>query len=184
MVKEPKGIEQRWNPVFTGPVGVGLVELINATVADNGTLGFSSSLSGEKAEHFLGALNRRVAQGDTHALYATLEGQPAFFVMMNLSGMPNCRHSAELSKAVVAPGLRGKGLPREALRALIGRARELDVEQFVLDVREGSRAHRLWIRYGFQTWGILPDYARVAGEVFAGHYMSQSVEVLAHRMGI
>jgi ribosomal protein S18 acetylase RimI-like enzyme len=184
VAEESRVIELHWNPAFTGATGAGVLELINMTVADKGTLGFASELSGEQARLFLDALNRKVADGDTQALYASYAGQPAFFVMMNLSGMPNCRHSAELAKAVVAPGFRGQGLPKHALRALICRARELGIEQFVLDVREGSRAHRLWTRYGFQTWGILPDYARVAGQVFAGHYMSQSIEVLAQRLGI
>ncbi|MGR7950123.1 hypothetical protein ACU6HM_12725 [Alcaligenes sp. RM2] len=88
------------------------------TVADKGTLGFASELSGEQAHLFLDALNRKVADGDTQALYASYAGQPAFFVMMNLSGMPNCRHSAELAKAVVAPGFRGQGLPKQALEAV------------------------------------------------------------------
>lgn len=118
MAEESRVIELYWNPAFTGATGAGVLELINMTVADKGTLGFASELSGEQARLFLDALNRKVADGDTQALYASYAGQSAFFVMMNLSGMPNCRHSAELAKAVVAPGFRGQGLPKQALEAV------------------------------------------------------------------
>ena len=176
-------LKLHWNPVFTGVVGAGLVGLINATVTDGGTLGFAEVLTAEAAERLLLGLNRKILEGDAEALYATLDAEPAFFVMINLSGMPNCRHSAELVKGVVAPRLRGQHLPRAAFRALVERARALGIEQFVLDVREGTRAHALWSHYGFKTWGVLPNYARVDGKTYAGHYMAQSVEALAAVIG-
>ena len=51
----------------------------------------------------------------------------------------------------------------------------------VLDVREGTRAHALWERFGFQTYGVLDDYARVNGQRFRGHFMSQTVASLKQR---
>lgn len=68
MAEESRVIELHWNPAFTGATGAGVLELINMTVADKGTLGFASELSGEQARLFLDALNRKVADGDTQAL--------------------------------------------------------------------------------------------------------------------
>lgn len=58
------------------------------------------------------------------------------------------------------------------------------IELLTLDVREGTRAHRLWQRFGFQTYGVLDDYARVNGVKHRGHYMAQSVQSLAQRLNL
>jgi hypothetical protein len=73
---------------------------------------------------------------------------------------------------------------RLALAEIVSRARELGVEQFELDVRENSRAHRLWQQMGFRTWGVMDDYARVNGCAYRGHYMRQSVDDLSNRLGL
>jgi GNAT superfamily N-acetyltransferase len=175
-------LELHWNPDLTTDFGRNIVSLINATVTDGGTLGFIEPLDAEQAQHFLSALSRKIKQGETHALYAAAEGEPVFFVLLNLSSMPNCRHSAELAKGVVSPHFRGRGLVQAAFKSLISRARSLGVEQFVLDVRAHSRAHQVWEYFGFKTWGVLEDYVRINGQRHAGHYMAQSVDALAERI--
>lgn len=61
-------------------------------------------------------------------------------------------------------------------------ARTLGIELLTLDVREGSRAHRLWSTLGFASFGVLNDYARVNGVSHRGHYMVQRVDDLAARL--
>ncbi|MEJ2793653.1 GNAT family N-acetyltransferase [Iodobacter sp. LRB] len=175
-------LELHWNPDFSAEYGRNIVDLINATVADGGTLGFIEPLDADKARQFLSALIQKIAKGETYALYGSENGEPVFFVLMNLSTMPNCRHSAELAKGVVSPRFRGQGLVQAAFKALISKARALQIEQFVLDVRANSRAHQVWQYFGFKTWGVLEDYARINGQKHAGHYMAQSVESLAERI--
>lgn len=79
------------------------------------------------------------------------------------------------------PAWRGHRLVEVAFEALVARADALGIEQFVLDVREGSRAHALWQRFGFVSYGVLEDYARVDGRRHRGHYMVQSVAALRER---
>ena len=48
-------------------------------------------------------------------------------------------------------------------------------------MRAGTPAHKIWERMGFETWGVLPDYARAQGQVHVGHYMRQRVADLKRR---
>ena len=53
-----------------------------------------------------------------------------------------------------------------------------------LDVRENTRAHKLWGRMGFVSFGVLEDYARVGETSHRGHYMTQRVSDLAARLAL
>lgn len=159
-----------------------VVELINAAVADEGALGYAAPMSAAEAQAYVGRLFHRIDAGDCHLFLVRVSGVPAFMALLNLTGMPNCRHRAELSKGVAAPQFRGRGLLQLAFREIVERAEMLGVEQLVLDVREGTRAHRLWGRYGFQTYGILEDYARYGGVSHRGHFMVQSTASLRARV--
>jgi ribosomal protein S18 acetylase RimI-like enzyme len=82
----------------------------------------------------------------------------------------------------VHPSFRGQRLVELALKQLVNRADSLRIEQLVLDVREDTRAHMLWKRYGFSTYGVLEDYARIDGRVYRGHCMVQGVGSLRARL--
>ena len=82
------------------------------------------------------------------------------------------------------PDYRGRHFVQLGCRELVRRAEQLGVEQFVLDVREGSRAHHLWQRFGFESFGVLQDYARVRGASHRGHFMVQTVASLRARLGV
>ena len=172
----------QWNPVLDADAARAIIQLVDATVEDGGTLGHADRMSPQQAAHFIARLARRIEEKEVQLLLGRCEGEPAFMVMMSPSAMPNCRHTAELTKAVAHPKWRGRRLVEKALRALLDRATALGIEQFVLDVREGSRAHLLWQRFGFASYGVLDDYARVNGQRFRGHYMAQAVDVLRTRL--
>lgn len=171
-----------WNPSLEGDAARAVVELLNSSVDGGGMLGYAAPLSQRQALTFIDGLARRVASDETHLLLGLAGASPAIMVVMTQSAMPNCRHTAELSKGLVHPEWRGRHLVSAAFRALAARAKLLGIEQFVLDVREGSRAHALWQRFGFVSYGVLDDYARVEGRAHRGHYMAQSVQSLADRV--
>lgn len=166
--------------------GVAIRTLIDATVADEGTLGFSAAMTDEQIRVFAETLQRRIDQGSTHMLLGTCAatGAAAFLVVLTQNTMPNCQHIAELSKGVVHPGFRGRGAVKIAFGELVKKARLIGVEKFVLDVREGTRAHDLWKALGFASFGVLDDYARIEGKTYRGHYMEQTVATIAKRIGL
>ncbi|WP_043459374.1 GNAT family N-acetyltransferase [Azohydromonas australica] len=159
-----------------------IVALINEAVADEGTLGYAAPMTEAEADAYVKALDIRVASGDCHVFLVRVGGEPAFMAQLSISGMPNCRHRAEISKGVAARRFRGRGLVDLAFREIVKRSETLGVEQLVLDVREGTRAHRLWQRYGFQTYGVLEDYARFGGVSHRGHFMVQTTASLRARV--
>lgn len=165
--------------VYTAKSVVALVDLASR---DGGTLGYPAPMTDAEAEDFVFNLQRRVASGESHVLVGWWGARIAFLVVLSPSGMPNCRHRAELSKGVVHPDYRGRHLVERALAEIVTKAEALQVEQLVLDVREGCRAHRLWQLHGFRTFGVLEDYARVDGTTHRGHFMVQSVPDLRARL--
>lgn len=175
----------RWLDRIDPHVGRAFVELIDATTSDGGTLGYRQAMSTEQADAFNHGLQQAIEQGRSHALLGeNAQGAVVCFAMMTRSGMPNCHHLAELTKGVVHPRDRGRGLVQQALGEIVQRARQIGVEQLTLDVREGTRAHRLWSRLGLVSFGVLEDYARVDGIHHRGHFMAQRVEHLATHLGL
>lgn len=159
-----------------------LVELVNSTVADGGMLGFERALTPHQEVQFVAALRVGIASGRTHLLMGRVDARPAFMALLHLNGMATCRHRAELAKGVVHPDFRGLRFVQLALREITRRAEQLGVEQLVLDVRENTRAHHLWQFFGFETYGVLEDYARVGDAVHRGHFMAQAVQALRRRV--
>lgn len=167
---------------MTPALGRSLVALVDTAVDDGGTLGYPAPMGPAAAERFCLQLFRRIAEGGVHLLVGRDGAELAFMVCMAPSGMPNCRHTAELRKAVVHPAWRGRRVVERALRALVERAGQLGVEQFVIDVREGTRAHALWRHQGFVTFGVLEDYVRIGSQRHRGHFMAQPVASLRERL--
>lgn len=176
-------ITVRWVTQFDAGTADAIVALINCATMDGGTLGYARPLSAPEAQGLVDDLQRRVHAGESHVLLSQVDETPAGLVVLTQSRMHNCRHRAELSKGVVDPRFRGRHLVQGALRAVIEQAATLGIEQLVLDVREGSRAHALWQRLGFATYGVLEDYARIGGVRYRGHYMVQTVAALRARLG-
>jgi ribosomal protein S18 acetylase RimI-like enzyme len=173
-----------WVTDFSDATSRAIIELVDCATADGGTLGFVQSMQNEEAQSFVNGLRHRVAEGKTHVLLGSAVGQPVFLAILNLNEMPNCRHRAELSKGVVRPDFRGRRLVELAFAQIVQRSTLLGIEQLVLDVRENSRAHILWQRFGFVTYGVLEDYARVHSEVCRGHFMVQAVDTLRERLEV
>lgn len=181
MIKQD--ISTDWVTDFSGATARGIIELVDCATADGGTLGFAQPMKEDEARSFVNGLRHRVAGGNTHVLLGTAERLPVFLAILSLNDMPNCRHRAELSKGVVRPDFRGRHLVEMAFAQIVQRSALLGIDQLVLDVRENSRAHILWQRFGFVTYGVLEDYARVHSEVCRGHFMVQTVNALRERLG-
>lgn len=171
----------RWEQDPTDATLAAIVELIDCTREDGGTLGYAAPMSAAEEQAFARWLKAALHAREVHALLGSAGGYLKFFCLLTPSPMPNCRHRAELSKGVMHPGHRGRNLLPRVFRAIVRQAEQLGIEQLVLDVREGTRAHALWERFGFQTYGVLDDYARVNGQRFRGHFMSQTVAALKQR---
>ncbi|TAK78651.1 MAG: GNAT family N-acetyltransferase [Aquabacterium sp.] len=146
--------------------------LFSASIHDEGILGYPQELSDGEFTRFMSGLNKQIREGLTHVLVARSSRSIVGMVLLRRSEMPNCRHRAEICKAVIAPAFRGAGIVVVAFERLRQRAQELGIDCLTLDVREGSRAHLLWTALGFESFGVMDDYARYNGQSFRGHFMA------------
>ncbi len=71
----------------------------------------------------------------------------------------NGQHRAEVSKVLVAPRARRQGVATRLLSRLEELAREHHRWLLVLDTTTGSAAEQLYTAHGWQTSGVVPDYA-------------------------
>jgi len=84
---------------------------------------------------------------------------------------------AQLTHAYIAPYARGFGLARKLVRAVEDRAAALGHRVLNLDVRETQAAAiQIFEALGYTRWGTHPAYARVRGQIVAGHFYHRMLE--------
>lgn len=154
-----------------------LAALLIASAADDGVLGYAGT-DPEPAHAFAAGLAEAVEDGDAHVLVGTDGDGVAAMCVLEVNQQPNCRHLAEVRKAYLRPRLRGTSAVLELAAQVCAKAREQGAEKLTIDVREGTKAHRVWEHLGFTTFGVLEDYARVDGRSHRGCYMVHSVAAL------
>lgn len=150
-----------------------LVALYNEVIATEDILGYPSALSAAQGAAIADGLARSVGDGSIEFLAIDDEtsGRLIGMALLSPNKLPTCAHRAELSKGIIAPAWRHHGVMELALLEIARHCIERHIDLILIDVRENSRAHRLWSKVGFQPYGILQDYARTAKGRFAGVYM-------------
>jgi L-amino acid N-acyltransferase YncA len=156
-----------------------LRSLLAGSISDDGILGYAEPPTPAQASGFAAGLSRAVASGSGHVLLGSDSSRIVAMCVLSVSSMPNCRHIAEVSKAYLRPSVRGTLALLELAAQVCDKAQDSGVEMLVIDVRQGSKAHRVWEHLEFRTFGVLPDYSRVNGEKFSGCYMYHEVAELA-----
>lgn len=156
-----------------------LAAMLAASVADEGILGYASEPTGWELRGFVEGLRELTAKGAGHLLIGEdAEGVVAMCVIRTRS-MPNSRHIVEVEKAYLGPRVRGTTAVFRLAQEVCAKAAGLGSELLIIDVREDSKAHRVWAGLGFHTFGVLDDYVRVDGVAHRGHYMRHRVDELA-----
>jgi GNAT superfamily N-acetyltransferase len=106
---------------------------------------------------------RRILPGvaaGTVVLLAALDGDhPVGTVALNMDTPPNQRHRADVTKLLVHPDARRRGIARALMTAIEAEARARGLSLLTLDTVTGSAAERLYAGLGWQTAGVIPDYA-------------------------
>lgn len=100
-----------------------------------------------------------VRRGNHVVLAARCDGRLAGSVQLGLEVPPNQPHRAEVSKLLVHPAWRRRGIGRALMLALEAEARRRDRRLLTLDTRTGDRAEPLYLSLGFERCGVIPDYS-------------------------
>lgn len=175
-----------WPKTLDQNVQSEILTLMNKVLEKEDTIGFPGPLSEEEGESVIDSLASSVATGSKHLLLMREQNTDRIVghLILSPSNLPNCRHVAEISRVFVHPEYRGVTSIRIGMREVLARCENIGIDTITLDVRANTRIHKLWQALGFDTIGIMQDYARVNGKSYAGCYMYQSISVLKDRMSI
>ncbi len=71
----------------------------------------------------------------------------------------NGRHRAEVQKVIVANAVRRQGIGTLMMEQLDLKAKQLQRSMLFLDTRVGDAGEHLYVKSGWQKFGVAPDYA-------------------------
>lgn len=100
-----------------------------------------------------------VRRGGHVVLAARCGGRLAGSVQLGLETPPNQPHRAEVSKLLVHPEFRRRGIARALMTALEAEAVRRGRHLITLDTRTGDRAEPLYASLGYARCGTIPDYS-------------------------
>ncbi|MGW2473299.1 GNAT family N-acetyltransferase [Streptomyces sp. NPDC001665] len=136
-----------------------LAALLVETVENGSSVGFLAPLDRDAAADWWRARAASVEAGQLQAWIARDGERIAGTIGLVRAPLPNARHRAEVTKLMVRPSARGRGIGRELLAAAERTAADDGVTLLVLDTESGSPAERLYRAAGWTECGSVPDYA-------------------------
>jgi len=145
-----------------GPAEVAALADVLLDVVDGGaSVGFMHPLPRAKAVAFFENALASAARGERIVLVAEEEATDAIVgtVQLVLAMPDNQPHRGDIAKMQVHRRARRRGLGEALMRAAEQEARAAHKTLLVLDTVTGSDAERLYARLGWQSCGVIPDYA-------------------------
>lgn len=135
--------------------------LLHGCVHAGASIGFVLPFTADASEAFWRArVLPGVLAGTRVLLVAQAGARIVGSVQLGYDTLPNQLHRADVSKLLVHPEFRRRGIARALMAALEGRARELGRSLITLDTRTGDPAERLYASLGYRTTGVIPGYCR------------------------
>lgn len=138
-----------------------LARLIHACVEDGASVSFVQPFPISDAEAFWARKVAPAVAGGERVLFIALEGGAvAGSVQLDLDMPPNQPHRAEVSKLLVHPDFRRRGIARKLMAYLEAKARARGRSLITLDTRTGDKAEPLYADLGYVVAGVIPKFAR------------------------
>jgi hypothetical protein len=176
------GIDYQWCPSVDDALAGRIVELMRHTSAGAPIIGFAEEISDAAAAAYIADLRANLAAQKCRLLaISTAPGLLIGLCTLRRNLNPNNGHITDLAKGMIREAFRGGNVLPAAFHEIALQCEADAVEIVTLDVRAETPAHKTWQRFGFETWGVMPDYARAQGRVHAGHFMMQRVADLKAR---
>lgn len=137
-----------------------LAEILNACVHTGASVNFILPHSmGDSLSFWSETVRPAVHAGTRHVLIAKIDGRVAGTVQLDCDTPPNQLHRAEVSKLLVHPEFRRRGLARALMIALEAHAIHCGRSLLTLDTA-GAEAEALYLSLGYAIAGAIPGYAR------------------------
>jgi ribosomal protein S18 acetylase RimI-like enzyme len=135
-----------------------LADLLVACVDDGASLGFLAPLDPRKARGWW----TKAATGDVVLLIAEVAGRIVGTVQLQPADSENGAHRGDISKLLVHPAWRRRGIARALMTRLETEASDGGKTLLVLDTREGDPSNDLYRALGYHEVGRIPEWARDA----------------------
>ncbi|MEM8852889.1 MAG: GNAT family N-acetyltransferase [Pseudomonadota bacterium] len=139
----------------------GFAELLHAAVLAGASINFILPFSRkESAAFWRDTVVPAVASGE-RVLFAALEGEALVGTVQLITAMPpNQPHRAEVTKLIVHPNARRRGIARSLMARLEEAALNRQRTLITLDTRTGDSAEPLYRSLGYTTAGTIPGFCR------------------------
>lgn len=135
-------------------------DMLHACVHDGASIGFIEPFPVSEAAAFWRDKTIPALKGGKRILFAALaDDHVVGTVQLDYDTMPNQIHRGDISKLMVRPDCRRRGIARLLMAAVENRARDLGRTLLTLDTRAGDRAEMLYSDLGFQITGVIPGFA-------------------------
>ncbi len=152
-----------------------LSSLLVDCVRGGASVEFLSSVTIDDAERYWTGALARVSAGQQVMLVASDEEVVLGTVSLVLPGQQNQQHRGEISKLLVDPAARRRGIANRLMDAVEAEAWSRGRTLLVLDTVTGSEASHLYEARGWNRVGEIPDYAlNPAGEMCSTTYYWKS----------
>jgi GNAT superfamily N-acetyltransferase len=137
-----------------------LAGLLVACVHAGASVSFMAPLDRARAEAFWSGVADAVGRGERVLLVAEDDttGEVVGTVQLVLAQPENQPHRADLSKMLVTPTARRRGIGAALMQGAHEAARRAGKSLLVLDTAS-AEAERLYLRSGWVRVGVVPDYA-------------------------
>lgn len=137
-----------------------LCRVLLDSVADGAAISFMDALTASEAQRFWREDVRPSVESRARRLFGAFVDDRVVGTVQLVMGMPpNQPHRAEISKMIVHPEIRRRGLGKALLTAALDAARGADKTLVTLDTRTGDVSELLYRGLGFEKAGIIPDFA-------------------------
>ncbi|HEY8646184.1 MAG TPA: GNAT family N-acetyltransferase [Gaiellaceae bacterium] len=128
-------------------------------VAGGASVGYMAPFSHEDARAAFEGFACDAEQGRRIILGAFLDGNLVGTAQLVLAVPPNQPHRADVARVLVHRSARRRGIAQQLMEQLEREARAEGKTLLVLDAVTGGDAARLYERTGWNTVGVIPNYA-------------------------
>jgi GNAT superfamily N-acetyltransferase len=140
-----------------------LADVLVACVDGGASLGFHAPLSPQAARGWWEGFPR----DGVVLLVAELDGRIVGTVQLHPAESANGAHRGEVSKLLVHPDWRRRGLASALMAQLEIEARSAGKTLLFLDTRDGDPSNDLYAHLGYREGGRIPDWARDSNGVLS-----------------
>jgi len=135
--------------------------VLQEVVLDGGSVNFIAPFSLTEATNFwTQKIHPALLKNEKTLWAAFIESKLAGTVQLDHSMPPNQQHRCEVSKLLVSPRFRRRGIARKLMHELEKEAAKINRPLITLDTVKGSNAEPLYLSLGFEIAGIIPRFSR------------------------